>query len=134
MDDAHGPSSFQDENLLGAIPDTPCLANFQLSLPGRLFADAGAQIFFQPGDGAGKGGGGLPVREIGEVIFADGFRQSFAGVRDRHFHSRKVFMSANQSGKYLKGLEISIHRVGFFPLLDSWGYYEVRQLPKTIAS
>jgi len=45
------------------------------------FAKAGAQIFFQPGEGAGKGGGVLPVREIGEVIFADGFRQSFAGVR-----------------------------------------------------
>jgi hypothetical protein len=26
-------------------------------------------------------GGGLPVREIGEVMFADGFRQNFAGVR-----------------------------------------------------
>jgi hypothetical protein len=26
-------------------------------------------------EGAGKGGGGLPVREIREVIFADGCRQ-----------------------------------------------------------
>ena len=47
----------------------------------NLFADAGAQIFFQPGEGAFKGGAVLPVREIGDVMFADGFRQSFAGVR-----------------------------------------------------
>ena len=32
-------------------------------------------------EGAGKGGGGRPVREIGEVMLADGCRQSFAGVR-----------------------------------------------------
>jgi hypothetical protein len=36
-------------------------------------------MFFKTGEGAGKGGGVLPAREIGEVIFADGFRQSFAG-------------------------------------------------------
>ena len=61
MDGAKVPSSFQDGNLFGAFPDTACLANFRLSLPGRLFAEAGAQIFFQPGEGAGKGGcsGGL---------------------------------------------------------------------------
>jgi hypothetical protein len=45
------------------------------------FAEAGAQIFFQPGEGAFKDGAVLPVREIGEVIFADSFRQIFAGVR-----------------------------------------------------
>jgi hypothetical protein len=54
-------------------------------------AKAGAQIFFQTAcraealrrrsKGAGKGGGGLPVREIGEVMFADGCRRSFAGGR-----------------------------------------------------
>jgi hypothetical protein len=43
--------------------------------------DAGAQIFFQPGEGAFKGVVVLPVREIGDVIFADFFRQIFAGVR-----------------------------------------------------
>ena len=85
------PSSFQDGNLFGAFPDASCLANFRLSLPGRFFAEAGAQSFFQPArraevkrrrsEGAGKGGGALPVREIGEVIVADGCRQSFAGVR-----------------------------------------------------
>jgi hypothetical protein len=47
-------------------------------------AKAGAQIFFQPArraevkrrrrEGAFKGGVVLPVREIGEVIFADCFR------------------------------------------------------------
>jgi hypothetical protein len=52
---------------------------------GRLFTDARAQIFFQAGEGASKGGvggrpQGLPVREIGDVIFADFFRQIFAGV------------------------------------------------------
>jgi hypothetical protein len=46
-----------------------------------LPAAAGAQIFFQTGEGAFKGGVVLPVREIGEVLFADGFRQIFAGVR-----------------------------------------------------
>ena len=55
------------------------------------FTDRSAQIFFQTGEGAFKGVGVLPVREIGEVIFADFFRQlvapksdeggSFAGVR-----------------------------------------------------
>jgi hypothetical protein len=44
-------------------------------------AKAGPQIFFQPGEGEFKGGVVLPVREIGEVMFADGCRQSFAGVR-----------------------------------------------------
>ena len=42
-------------------------------------AKARAQIFFQPGEGVFKGVVVLPVREIGDVIFADGFRQSFAG-------------------------------------------------------
>jgi hypothetical protein len=37
MDGANVPSSFQDGNLLGAFPDTLCLANFRLSLPGRFF-------------------------------------------------------------------------------------------------
>ncbi len=91
MEGVNVPSSFQDENLLGTFPDTSCLANFRLSLPGRLFADARAQIFFQTGEGPGKGGMVLPVREIGKVIFADDFRQlvapksdeggKFAGVR-----------------------------------------------------
>jgi hypothetical protein len=35
MDGANVPPSFQDGNLLGAFPDTSCLANFRLSLPGR---------------------------------------------------------------------------------------------------
>ncbi len=78
MDGANAPSSFQDENLLGAFPDTSCLANFRLSLSGRSFAEAGAQILVQPGEGAFKGVAVLPVREIGEVIFADFFRQIFA--------------------------------------------------------
>jgi len=39
MDRTKAPSSFQDENLLGTLPDTSCLANFRLSLPGRLFAE-----------------------------------------------------------------------------------------------
>ncbi len=81
MDGANVPSSFQDGILSGTLPDTSCLANFRLSLPGRLFAEAGAQIFFQAGEGAFKGVVVLPVREIGEVIFADFFRQIFAGVR-----------------------------------------------------
>jgi hypothetical protein len=34
-----------------------------------------AQIFFQAGEGAFKGVVVLPVREIGDVIFADFFRQ-----------------------------------------------------------
>lgn len=33
-------------------------------------------------EGAGKGGGGRPVREIGEVIFAVGFRQLVAPKSD----------------------------------------------------
>jgi len=37
-------------------------------------AKAGAQIFFQTGEGAFKGVVVLPVREIGDVIFTDGFR------------------------------------------------------------
>jgi hypothetical protein len=44
-----------------------------------------AQIFFQPGEGAFKGVVVLPVREIEEVILADGCRQSFAGVRGQAF-------------------------------------------------
>lgn len=47
----------------------------------KSFAKAGAQIFFQAGEGAGKGVVVLPVREIGDVIFSDFFRQIFAGVR-----------------------------------------------------
>jgi hypothetical protein len=60
-------------------------------------AKAGAPIFFQPGEGAGKGGGGLPVREIGEVIFAVGFRQSFAGgrVQALPFFQRRVIPQRN---------------------------------------
>jgi len=41
MDGVNVPPSFQDGNLFGAFPDTPCLANFRLSLPGRLLANAG---------------------------------------------------------------------------------------------
>jgi hypothetical protein len=40
----------------------------------------GAQIFFQTGEGGFKGIVVLPVGEIGEVVFADFFRQIFAGV------------------------------------------------------
>ena len=43
-----------------------------------LFAEAGAQIFFQAGEGGFKDGVVLPVGEIGDVMFADGFRQIFA--------------------------------------------------------
>jgi len=39
MEGANVPASFQDGNLLGVFPDTSCLANFRLSLPGRLFAE-----------------------------------------------------------------------------------------------
>ena len=46
----------------------------------EALAKAGAQILFQPGEGGLKGVVVLPVREIGEVIFADFFRQIFAGV------------------------------------------------------
>jgi hypothetical protein len=35
---------------------------------GKSFADARAQIFFQPGEGAFKGVVVLPVRKIGDVI------------------------------------------------------------------
>lgn len=41
-------------------------------------AKAGAEIFFQTGEGAFKGGVVLPVREIGDVIFENLFRQSYA--------------------------------------------------------
>ncbi len=44
----------------------------------KSFSDADAQIFFQPGEGAFKGVVVLPVREIGDVIFADCFRQIFS--------------------------------------------------------
>ena len=64
----------------GTLPDTSCLANFRLSLPGRLFAEAGAQIFFQTGEGGFKGVVVLPVGKIGEVIFADFFRQTFTKI------------------------------------------------------
>jgi len=37
-------------------------------------AKAGAQIFFLPSEGTFKGIVVLPVREIGDVIFADFFR------------------------------------------------------------
>ena len=52
-----------------------------LACRAEALAKAGAQIFFQPGEGAFKGVVVLPVREIGDVIFADFFRQIFAGVR-----------------------------------------------------
>ncbi len=55
--------------------------------PALSFADARPQIFFQPGEGAFKDVVILPVREIGEVIFADFFRQCFAGVRVQAFPS-----------------------------------------------
>ncbi len=42
----------------------------------EALAKAGAQIFFQAGEGAFKGVVVLPVREIGEVIFAGFFRQN----------------------------------------------------------
>ena len=88
--------SLQDGEYFGAFPDTSFLANFRLSLSGRLFAEAGAQIFFQPGEGGFNGGAVLPVGEIGEVIFAGGFRQSFAGggsqtfPRGQGFHVRQL--------------------------------------------
>jgi hypothetical protein len=50
-----------------------------------------AQTFFQPGEGVFKGGGGLPVREIGDVIFADFFRQIFAGVNDARYLDKGAF-------------------------------------------
>ena len=49
------------------------------------FAEADAQIFFQPGEGGFKGRVVLPVGEIVEVRFADGFRQIFAGVGNQTF-------------------------------------------------
>lgn len=45
------------------------------------FPNARAQIFFQTGGGGFKGVVVLPVGEIGEVIFADFFRQTSAGRR-----------------------------------------------------
>jgi hypothetical protein len=45
-----------------------------------VLTKAGAQIFFQTREGAFKGVVVLPVREIGDVIFADFFRQSFVEV------------------------------------------------------
>jgi hypothetical protein len=38
-------------------------------------ATRSAQILFQPGAGVFEGGVALPIREIGDVIFADFFRQ-----------------------------------------------------------
>ena len=84
--------SLQDGEYFGAFPDTSFLANFRLSLSGRLFAEAGAQIFFQPGEGGFKGVVVLPVGEIGEVIFADCFRQIFADVRSRTFLRAQGFL------------------------------------------
>ena len=48
-------------------------------------------------EGTGKGGGGLPVREIGDVIFADLFRQSFAGdrVQALPFFQRRLIRNGN---------------------------------------
>jgi hypothetical protein len=64
-----------------------------------LFADAQPQIFFQTGEGAFKGVVVIPVREIGDVIFADFFRQIFAGgqVPTVPFFQRRVIRQ--QDGK-----------------------------------
>ena len=85
--------SLQDGEFFGAFPDTSCLANFGLSLPGQLFAEAGAQIFFQPGEGGFNGGVVLPIRESGDVIFADFFRQIFASGGIQTF-PRASFLAA----------------------------------------
>jgi hypothetical protein len=69
---------------------------------GAFFADVRVQIFFQPGEGAFKGVVVLPVREIGEVIFADGFRQSFAGVRVQTCPFFNDAESVNGMGKSLR--------------------------------
>ena len=90
---------FRTGNVLGAFPDTSCLANFRLSLPGRLFAEAGAQIFFQPGEGGFKGVVVLPVGVIGEVIFADFFRQIFAGGGSQTFPRAQDFLVHQPDGK-----------------------------------
>jgi hypothetical protein len=39
------------------------------------------KTFFQPGEGGFKGVKNFPIGEIGDVVFADFFRQIFAGVR-----------------------------------------------------
>jgi len=50
----------------------------RLACRAEALAKAGPQILFQPGEGGFKGGiggrpQGLPVREIGDAIFADFF-------------------------------------------------------------
>ena len=50
-------------------------------LPSQSFSRAGAQILFQPGEGLFKRVVVLPVRNVGDVIFPDFFRQIFTGVR-----------------------------------------------------
>jgi hypothetical protein len=46
--------------------------------------EAAAQIFFQPGEGGFDGVVVLPVGEIGDVMFANFFRQIFTGSPRRN--------------------------------------------------
>jgi hypothetical protein len=46
----------------------------KLETPHVVSYETEVQIFFQPGEGGSKGGVVLPVREIGGVILALGFR------------------------------------------------------------
>ena len=69
-------------------------------MPCHSFAEAGAQIFVQPGEGGLKGGVVLPVGEIGEVMFADGFRQIFAGGGSQTFPRAQGFYVQQPSGNY----------------------------------
>jgi hypothetical protein len=59
----------------------------------------GAQIFFQTGEGGFKGIVVLPVGEIWDVIFADFFRQIFAGVGIQTFPRAKGFHVHQSDGK-----------------------------------
>ena len=62
--------------VLATIPTvSPWAIIFRAS--GASFADAHPQIFFQTGEDAFKGVVTLPVREIGEIIFANFFHQIF---------------------------------------------------------
>jgi hypothetical protein len=55
-----------------------------LACQAEALAKAGAQIFFQTGEGAVKGGGVLPVREIGDAIFCGLLSPN--SDRDRKIH------------------------------------------------
>ena len=71
----------------------------RLACRAEASAQAGLQIFFQPGEGGFKGVVVLPVGEIGEVIFADWFRQIFAGGGSQTFPRAQGFHGHQPEGK-----------------------------------